>query len=62
MNGPDLAQRIVAVRPLIKILYVSGFPNRLIAEHDRLRQRVWFLAKPFTPQVLATKVRQCLDY
>jgi hypothetical protein len=45
----------------VKILYVSGFPSSLLSEHDRKRHRVGFLPKPFTPQALAMKVRECLD-
>jgi two-component system, cell cycle sensor histidine kinase and response regulator CckA len=61
LNGPDLAQRIVAQRPTIRIVYVSGFPNSLIPGGNGTRQRVWFLPKPFSPQALAAKVRECLD-
>ena len=61
LNGPDLAQRIVRHRPTIKVCYVSGFPNSLLSEQKREPQRMWFLAKPFTPQTLALKVRECLD-
>jgi two-component system, cell cycle sensor histidine kinase and response regulator CckA len=61
LNGPDLAQRIVTRRPTIKVFYVSGFPNSLLSEQERQPRRVWFLAKPFTPQSLALKVRECLD-
>jgi CheY-like chemotaxis protein len=61
LSGPDLAQRIVGQRPAIKVCYVSGFPNSLLSEQKREPQRMWFLAKPFTPQALASKVRECLD-
>jgi CheY-like chemotaxis protein len=61
LSGPDLAQRIVGQRPAIKVCYVSGFPNSLLSEQKREPQRMWFLAKPFTPQTLALKVRECLD-
>src|SRR2546428_14132536 len=61
LNGPDLAQRIVRQRPTIKVFYVSGFPNAMLSEQKRQPQRVWFLAKPFSPQALALKVRECLD-
>ena len=61
LNGPDLAQRIVKRRPTIKVFYVSGFPNSLLSEQTRQPQRMWFLGKPFTPQALALKVRECLD-
>jgi two-component system, cell cycle sensor histidine kinase and response regulator CckA len=59
MSGPDLAQRIVRIRPDIRVLYVSGYPSR----HDFgvMSRKTAFLAKPFTPQTLAAKVRECLD-
>jgi two-component system cell cycle sensor histidine kinase/response regulator CckA len=61
MNGPDLAQRIVAERPAIKVLYVSGFPSSWLTEREGTRRRIHFLAKPFAPQALVTRVRECLD-
>jgi YesN/AraC family two-component response regulator len=32
LNGPDLAQRIVRLRPAIQVLYVSGFANQVALE------------------------------
>ncbi len=61
LNGPDLAQRIVARRRDIKVLYVSGFPNSLLPERAQKRDFMAFLPKPFTPNTLAQKVRECLD-
>ncbi|HEY5617061.1 MAG TPA: PAS domain S-box protein [Vicinamibacterales bacterium] len=61
LHGPDLAQRIVADRPRIKTLYVSGFPGSHLLEPKGSCQRIAYLAKPFTPQALAMKVRECLD-
>lgn len=58
MSGPELAQRIVALRPDIRVLYVSGFPNRV--RFESVSPNVAFLPKPFTPKVLARKVRECL--
>jgi signal transduction histidine kinase/CheY-like chemotaxis protein len=58
LNGPDLAQRIITQQSKMKVLYVSGFPLLL---SDRTRSRVAFLAKPFTPEALVTKVRDCFD-
>jgi PAS domain S-box-containing protein len=61
LSGPDLAQRVVARRPGIKILYVSGFPNAFVSQHDWKRERIAFLQKPFTPHALIEKVRESLD-
>jgi PAS domain S-box-containing protein len=58
-SGPELAQRIVRVRPAIRVLYVSGFPNRL-GLGGGVSSRAAFLPKPFAPQALALKVRECL--
>jgi hypothetical protein len=61
MNGPDLAQRIVRLRPSIGVLYVSGFSNLADSGVGSLSAKASLLAKPFTPQALAVRVRECLD-
>ena len=57
----DVAQRVVRLHPAIKVLYVSGFTNQIALDSGILSRRASFLAKPFTPQALAKKVRECLD-
>lgn len=59
MNGPDLAQRIICTRTNIKVLYVSGYVSQAL--NGSTSSRAAFLAKPFSPQALAKKVRECLD-
>jgi len=61
MNGPDLAQLIVARRPEIRALYISGFPTSTGQGAGCNRDRVSYLAKPFTPKALAAAVRATLD-
>ena len=61
LSGPDVAQRVVRLHPEIKVLYVSGFANRIPLDVGTLNRRASFLPKPFTPQALAAKVRECLD-
>jgi FixJ family two-component response regulator len=61
MGGPELAERLAALRPGIKVLYVSGYTNNAIAHHGILDAGVFFLQKPYTPDTLASKVRQVLD-
>jgi CheY-like chemotaxis protein len=60
MNGPDLAQRIVRLRPKIKVMYVSGFTNQIALDRGFVGAKACFMAKPFTPQALAARVRDCL--
>jgi len=61
LNGPDLAQRVVAQRPDVRVLYMSGFANRLSTEFGALGSGVTILHKPFTPESLVRTVRDCLD-
>ena len=61
LSGPDLAQRIVAQRPGIRVLYMSGFASQLNTAHGSLSAGVTILHKPFTPEHLARTVRDCLD-
>ncbi|MEI8243662.1 MAG: PAS domain S-box protein, partial [bacterium] len=61
MNGRDLARRVVELRPAIKSLFVSGFAADALAQQGGvLDAGVHFLAKPFSRDDLARKVREAL--
>jgi two-component system cell cycle sensor histidine kinase/response regulator CckA len=61
MNGKELADRLQAIHPALKILYASGYTENTIVHHGVLDPGVAFLSKPFTPTGLAHKVREVLD-
>jgi PAS domain S-box-containing protein len=61
LSGPDLAQRVVRHRRDLRVLYMSGFSNRLSTSSGVLSGAVGVLEKPFTPERLATRVRECLS-
>ena len=61
LSGPDLAQRVVRHRRELRVLYMSGFSNRLGTGVGALSAGVGMLEKPFTPESLATSVRECLS-
>ena len=60
-SGPDLAQRILTFRPTMRVLYVSGYPNRIAGTAGSAGGHAAFLSKPFAPQALGAKVREILD-
>jgi FixJ family two-component response regulator len=60
-SGRDLAQRLLEERPALRVLFVSGYPDDAIVRHGMLEPGLNFLQKPFTPAVLARKVRDILD-
>jgi len=60
MNGRELATRLLTLRATLKVLYASGFTENVIANHGVLKPGVQFLAKPYTVEALAAKLRETL--
>ena len=60
LSGRDLWQRLRALRPGLKCLFVSGYTADIIAHHGVLDDGVYFLQKPFSTEALATKLREAL--
>lgn len=61
MSGPDLAERLHALCPDIKILFMSGYTANMIAQRGVLEEKVNFIQKPFSLQSLAVKLRDAID-
>jgi two-component system, cell cycle sensor histidine kinase and response regulator CckA len=61
LSGPDLAEQVRALAPLVRVLFVSGYTEDTIVHRGVLASTVSFLAKPFSPDVLAERVREELD-
>ncbi len=61
LDGRGLADRLLAAKPELKVLFVSGYPNEAVVRHGILDAEFAFLPKPFTTGALADKVRQVLD-
>jgi len=60
LSGDQLASRLSALRPEMKVLYVSGYTDDTIARHGILEPGLAFLQKPFSPRALARKVSEVL--
>ena len=61
VSGRELAKRVLARQPSVRVLYMSGYTYNVIAENGTLERGVAFLQKPFTPSGLVEKVREVLD-
>jgi FixJ family two-component response regulator len=61
MSGHDLARHLTALHTNLRVLYMSGYTYNVIAENGTLEEGLSFLQKPFTPQVLAQRVREALS-
>jgi signal transduction histidine kinase/CheY-like chemotaxis protein len=61
MGGKELADQLKAVRPDLKVLFMSGYTDSTILRYGLLQPRMAFLQKPFSPQRLVRKVRDILD-
>jgi CheY-like chemotaxis protein len=65
ISGRELAKRLTAQHPKMRVLYMSGYTFSIMAQADAqsglLEDGMAFLQKPFTPSALSEKVREVLD-
>ena len=61
MNGPQLVERLQAVRPEAAVIYMSGYAEDAIAHHGVLDTGLTFLPKPCPTDELVRTVREILD-
>ena len=61
MSGGELAKWLIAKHPEMRIIYMSGYTENVVARHGVLKKDVNYIQKPFTVDGLARKVRRVLD-
>jgi len=61
MNGRDLAEKVASRHPGIKLLFMSGYTDNVIAHQGILEHGLNFIQKPFTIRALSEKMREVLD-
>lgn len=61
LDGPELADRVHALRPQLRVIFMSGYTHDVISLPDLEQRGRAFVAKPFTPETLRRTVREVLD-
>lgn len=61
MSGRVLFETLGEDRPNTKLLYMSGYTDDAVVRHGVMRLETQYLQKPFSPHVLASRVREVLD-
>jgi two-component system, cell cycle sensor histidine kinase and response regulator CckA len=61
LGGGRLARRVNRNRPETRVLFMSGFADSTLVRHEVVNGDVDCLLKPFSPELLARKVRETLD-
>jgi CheY-like chemotaxis protein len=61
MGAGELVDQLVASRPELKVLYISGYTNDEVMRRGISRSEAAFIQKPFTSEELMKKVREVLD-
>jgi two-component system cell cycle sensor histidine kinase/response regulator CckA len=61
MNGRELADKVLASKPDLKVIYMSGYTDDMLLQTGALGSGMAFLRKPLRPHVLASRVREVLD-
>src|SRR5258708_4045893 len=61
ISGPDLAEKILALRPHLKVLFMSGCTDSEVGRVKILDRALGFLPKPFTSDGLLERVQKLLE-
>jgi DNA-binding response OmpR family regulator len=61
MNGLALAERLLADRPDMKVLYMTGYSAEVVLAHGTPQPGA-LIEKPFTPRELSARVREVLEW
>ncbi len=61
INGRELAEKLWAEEPELKVIFTSGYSADIVGKDFKLDPDLNFLQKPYHPQTLAIAVRRCLD-
>ncbi|MBN1523409.1 MAG: substrate-binding domain-containing protein [Spirochaetales bacterium] len=60
MNGLELSKKLLAIRPNLKIIFMSGYTDNVITQEESLYTELNYIQKPFTPDVFLKQVEKVL--
>ena len=61
ISGGELAGRVRAIEPDVKVLFMSGYSSELVAQHGAVQRGTRVLEKPFTRRALLSQIRFALQ-
>ena len=61
INGIELATQARALIPDLPLLFMSGYPDKVMDQTGLIQDELDLIAKPFERQEIATRVRKALD-
>ena len=61
MSGRELAERVRATRPDIRVVYMSGYTDDTVVRNGIIDANVAFIQKPFSPELIRRKIREVLE-
>jgi CheY-like chemotaxis protein len=61
MTGRDLAEKVRAEKPELKVIFTSGYNSEIVGKDFVIHEELNYLQKPYVPKKLARVVRNCLD-
>jgi two-component system, cell cycle sensor histidine kinase and response regulator CckA len=61
ISGRELAAKLLAEKPALKVVYSSGYSLAVVGADMVLQEGLNFLQKPYHPRKLAQTIRDCLD-
>jgi DNA-binding response OmpR family regulator len=61
MLGKEVAARVVALRPGVRVLYMSGYAQPVLGARGTLDRGVTLVEKPFSGSTLLAKIKEVLE-
>jgi len=61
MNGKELYDAVIQIKPDVKFLFLSGYPSDILENRISLEPLVDVMYKPVSPVQLLRRVRSVLD-